>query len=154
MKLNLLKHRIMIKNGAIFGLLLLLGYACSKPQTNVPTLTGDWIGDTIQLVSDIVPETVNWEDALLQMYGTTVQFTADSLFTLSTFTDSVAEITSGKWHMPDKDRLLVYTDTLMNVPSRDTFEFKVDKLTADGYVVVQAMLDSLAVQAVFRRVEK
>ncbi len=143
----------MIKNAAIFGIFLLLGYACTKPEAKVATLNGEWIGDTVQLVSDVVPESVNWEDALLQMYGTTASFNNDSTFVFSTYTDSLADITSGKWYMADNKKLIIYTDTLFNVASRDTFEFNINKLTADS-LIVQALLDSLEVEAVFRKVGK
>ena len=143
----------MIKNAAIFGIFLFLGYACTKPESKVPLLNGEWIGDTVQLVSDVVPESVNWEDALLQMYGTTANFNNDSTFVFSTYTDSLADITSGKWYMADNKKLIIYTDTLFNVASCDTFEFNINKLTADS-LIVQALLDSLKVEAVFRKVGK
>jgi hypothetical protein len=87
------------------------------------------------------------------LYGTTASFNNDSTFVFSTYTDSLADITSGKWYMADNKKLIIYTDTLFNVASRDTFEFNINKLTADS-LIVQALLDSLEVEAVFRKVGK
>lgn len=141
----------MRKNIVFFGILLFTGIACSKPEPKTPVLAGEWIGDTILMASGIVPESVNWEDALLKIYGTMAKFNSDSTFTLSMYTDSIAEITTGRWYMPESSRLTIYTDTLMSVKSSDMFEFKIDKLTNDS-LVIQALLDSLEVQAVFRKI--
>jgi len=143
----------MNKKLLFFATVLMFFALGCKTESKTPVIAGEWIGDTLLLSSTAVPVDLNLEDALIRLYGTMANFNLDSTFTLSTYTDSVAETTTGRWHLEKDQLLIIFTDTLMNVQSKDTFEFKINKLTADS-LIVQALLDSLEIQTVFRKVGK